>query len=168
MSQEEPEVSDELRELKNVTDEVAQHTARISKAHRSSGGLNSVALTSEFVSTLLPLLEDLSKAQLNHAAFMEDWLSGVEEDVADGGNAPDLSTEEIDLFKFLLARLRDFLQGVLSQAADAPPEVRAGFLEIEVKLNIGEKILERLTSDEEEEEDSEGDLDGDDDTDADD
>lgn len=156
--EEEIEVSDELKSLKEVSQEIAQHTKRLA-ALQDKGVLGEV-LGVELASTVLPLLSDLAKAQLLHAAFMEDWLTGVDEAVEDGGQEPDLTDEEINILQFLLARLRDFLQGAMSASADAPPLLKQGFLEIEVKLNKGEKILARLVEDGEEE-DEEGDTDED-------
>ena|SRR5690606_7494846 len=161
MKQEESENSDELSALQEVTEEIASHAERLAQL-QARGSLADV-LPEEMASTVLPLLKDFTAAQLAHSVLIEEWLANVEDAVEDGGSTPDLSDEEIELFKFLLARLRDFLQGALSQAADAAPELRAGFLTIEVKLNMGEKILERLTSDGEEEDDSEEGSEGDED-----
>lgn len=157
MKQEEPEVSDELKELKSLSAEMEQHSTRLAVL-QAKGALTDKMVAAEIASTVMPLLADLAKAQLNHGAFMEDWIASIEEE--GGGNAPDLSDEEIELFGFLLARLREFVQS-MKAAPDMPPEARQGFLEIEVKLGIGDKILERLTADEEEEsgetdEDAEG------------
>lgn len=152
MKQEESDNSEELIALQEVTEEISQHADRLAKL-QAKGSLAAV-LPEELSATILPLLKDFTAAQLKHSTLIEEWLASVEDAVEDGGNVPDLSPEELNLFGFLLARLRDFLQGALSQvAADAAPHLRAGFLEIEVKLNMGEKILERLASDVEEEED---------------
>lgn len=175
MKQEEPEVSDELRALKEISEEVTQHKARITNLY-NKGTLKEVA-AEELASTIMPLFADLADSQLKHAAAMEDWLGSLEDDIESGGeNSPDLSTEELELFSFLLARFKEIVLGM--KAADgvtsgAAPELAQGLLELEVKISAAEKVIERLSTDgteeeededeetNDEEEDSEGD--GDDD-----
>lgn len=171
MKQEEPEVSDELRALKEISEEVTQHKARITNLY-NKGTLKEVA-AEELASTIMPLFADLADSQLKHAAAMEDWLGSLEDDIeSGGGNSPDLSTEELELFSFLLARFKEIVLG-MKAAEGASPALTQGLLELEVKISAAEKVIERLSTDgteeeededeetNDEEEDSEGD--GDDD-----
>lgn len=153
----EPEVSEELDALKSVAGEISDHTKRIGKLAKS-GELSEV-MVSEFSETLFPLLDEFVSAQLQHSAFVEDWLASLEEEVLSGGGggAPSgpVSASDLETLSFLLARLHDFLQGALSPEADASPQVREGLLGIETKLREGNKILERLAVAEEDDEESE-------------
>lgn len=147
------EVSDELVELRAISEEVAQHKTRIMTLH-NKGTLKDVT-AEELASTIMPLFADIADAQLKHAAAMEGWLGSLEEDVDSGGsNTPDLTVEELDLFGFLLARFREIVMG-MKGAEGAAPALVQGLLELEVKIDLAQKIVERLSTDDEEEEDEE-------------
>lgn len=156
------EVSDELRDLKVISAEISQHTKRI-LALKSEGKLSAV-LSDEIASTVLPLLGDLSTAVLKHSALVEDLIQDLAEDIENGptGADLDLTQEDVDLLLFNNARYRDFIMGAKG-SQDTSPEVVKAMLELEIKLNEGEKILKRLNEYvEAQEEDAEED--GDDDS----
>lgn len=150
MAQEEPEVSDELREMKELAQEIATHKERVSKLE-GEGKMDAETTALELSDTVLPLLSDLANVQMKHAAAMEDWLNDLEDEVENGGGGGSggLSDEEIDLFGFLFARFRELIAGVPDEA---PPEMKQGMLELTVKLDMAQKVLERLKSESEEEE----------------
>lgn len=169
MSQEVLEVSDELRDLKGINVEISQHTKRI-LALKSEGKLSAV-IGDEIASTVLPLLVDLSLAALKHAALVEDWIQDLEVDIADGPGGPDLdlTQEDIDLLLFNNARYRDFILGAKDAAQETSPDVVKAMLELESKLNAGDKIIQRLNEYvEAQEEDAESDVDDDSEKDGDD
>jgi len=156
MAQEEPEVSNELREIKDLVQEIEGHTSRVSKLGNENK-LDAEMTAGELSGTVLPLLSDLAGAQLKHAAVMEDWLNDLEDEIESGSGDGDLADGEIELFDFLLDRFREFIAGV---PEDAPAEIRQGMLELEVKISTAKKVLVRLKSESEaaesEEENSEG------------
>jgi hypothetical protein len=156
MAQEEPEVSDELRELKGLTDEVSEHTKRIATLN-TEGKLADV-LADEIASTVMPLFDEFASAKLKHAAMVEDWLNDLDDEVENGGGGdegPELSKEDMGVLMFNTARYREFIQGAKS-TPDAPAELLQAMLELEVKLNEGEKILKRLNEYVEAQEEDEG------------
>lgn len=166
--QEEPEVSDELRELKDLSQEIQTHKTRVGNL-KSEGKLGGV-LSEELSDTVMSLFADFAEKTLRHSAMTEDWLHSLEEDIEEGGGGdvePDLSDEEIETFKFLLARLREFVMGTKA-APGVTSEITQAMLQIELKLSEGEKVLERLSEEdgeseeetEEEREESEGDASG--------
>jgi len=162
--QEDIEVSDELKSMRTLTEEAARHGKRIS-ALQADGKLRDV-MAEELSSTIFPLVVELGEAQLNHAAFLEDWMGALEEEIAEGGSdgdeGPDISLEEVSVLEFNNARYREFVLGT-KNAPEVPEHMLQAMLELEVKLNEGEKIVAKLRSyleseDADEEEDGDGDV----------
>jgi len=146
------EPSAELKAVLEVSEEITSHSSRLKKLH-ATGSLKEV-LADELIATIFPLLDDFAKAGAKHSQMLEESLEDVEITLEEnGGGVPDLAPSEIEIFEYLINQLQSFVMGSRQQAGnDLPPEAAQALLEIEVKLNMGRKILERLSADGQEEE----------------
>lgn len=153
MKQEEPEVSEELQELTGLVAEFETHKKRIVSLH-NKGALKEV-LSEELASTIMPLLADFVIAQVKHASLIEEMLMDLDEEISsEGKSEPDLTDEEVELFVFLLARFKEMVMGS-QQVPNLPADTSTALLELESKIGLAQKVLERLTDVEEEETDEE-------------
>jgi hypothetical protein len=147
---EEGEPSEELLQLMDMSASITEDLTRL-KALQKKGKLQGEVLGAEVVSTVMPLLLSLCNAVVEHASSTEEWGEGVDatldavEQGALGSAAAEetLTQTEVELFKWLFVRFKEFLAGAL-QAPEMAEEMRNGLQEIDAKLNQAALVLQRF------------------------
>ena len=146
------EKSEALEALEGVASGAKDELRRLKGLHAK--GKLSANLADEVVSTILPLVIELAERTVEHGSVIEEWAEEIDDLIDDGelgAGGPTLELDEVELFGWLFSRLQEFISGAKS-APNVPDEMRAAMSEIEKKLAVAGKILNRFTEEEDGEE----------------
>lgn len=140
MTEEKPE---ELAALEESHEAILSDMKRLKSLH--SKGKLSANLADEVVSTIMPLLAELSEKVLGYAESVDEWAQDVEDVLENGGGAggPTLSPEEVQLFVWLFSRM-EVLVKTIQATPETPPEMKTAMVELEKKLKQAYGVLDRF------------------------